>query len=128
MLLSAPVLDDPAVLEAKQVERNRRSGITRDALVFGMQKDEIAVHERAVDRYVGGGRARYFGGKRFHPSKPISEVWIVLYERLGKIPIDCSGILPAKDIDHGFASVGAQSVRSYPRRRRRLGRCRLSQA
>ena len=34
----------------------------------------------------------------------------MLYERLAKIPIDFSRIFLMKDIDHGLASVGAQSL------------------
>src|SRR5467141_3295041 len=122
------MFNDLAVLEAQQVESNRRSGVTSDAFVSGMQQDEVSVHECAVDCYVGSRRARYFGGKRLHSNKTISEVRIMLYERFGKVPIDCSRIFLANDVNHGLASVGAQSVRGRPQIKRCFGRRSLGQA
>jgi hypothetical protein len=49
------MLNDLAVLEAEQVERDRRCAVASDALVSGMQQYEISVHKRAIDCYVGGG-------------------------------------------------------------------------
>jgi hypothetical protein len=49
------MLNDLAVLEAKQVERDRRPGVTCDALVFRMQQYEIPIYKGAIERYIGGG-------------------------------------------------------------------------
>src|ERR1700704_2572720 len=105
------MLNDLAALKAEQVERDHRCAVTSDAVVSGMQQHEIFVHKSAIDCYVGSGRASDVYGKGLHSSKTISDVRIMLYERFGKIPIDCSRIFLAKDIDHGLASLGAQSVR-----------------
>lgn len=105
-----PMLDDPAVLEAEQVERDRRSAVTFEALVSGMQQDEIAVHKRAIDRDIGARRARRFRGKRLHSGGTIGEMRVMLDQRFAKIPIDGCRIFLPKDVDHGLASVGAQSV------------------
>src|SRR6202022_1519959 len=102
---ASPMLNDLAALEAKQVERDHRCAVTSDAVVSGMQQYEIFVHKRAIDCYVGGGGAGDVCGKGLHSSKTISDVRIMLDERFGKIPIDCSRIFLAKDIDHGFASL-----------------------
>src|SRR5262245_23599998 len=104
------MLNDLAVLKAEQVERDRRSGVTSDAFIFGMQQYKISVHKRAIDCYIGGSRTRYFRGKRLHSSKTIGKVRVMLYEGLAKIPIDYCRIFLTKDIDHGLAGVGAQSV------------------
>jgi hypothetical protein len=47
------MLDDLAVLKAEQVEGDRRCAVTSDAYVSGMQQDEISVHKRAIDCYIG---------------------------------------------------------------------------
>jgi len=39
------MLNDLALLEAEQVECDCRSAIARNALVLGMQQDEISVHQ-----------------------------------------------------------------------------------
>src|SRR5712675_364486 len=122
------MLNDLAALEAKQVERDHRRAVTSDAVVSGMQQYEISVHKRAIDCYVSGGRASDVCGKGLHSSNTTGDARIMLYERFGKIPIDCSRIFLAKDIDHGFASLGAQSVRNRTQVQRCLARCRLSQA
>ena len=101
------MLNDLPVLKTEQIERDRRCAITTNAFVSGMQQDEVSVHKRAIYRYIGGGRARYFRGKRLHSGKTIGQIRVMLYERLGKIPIDYCRIFPAKDIDHGLASVRA---------------------
>jgi hypothetical protein len=85
----------------------RRSAVTFEALVSGMQQDEIAVHKRAIDRDVGARRGRDFRGKRPHSGTAIGESRIMLNERFAKIPIDGCRIFLAKDIDHGLARVGA---------------------
>src|SRR5882724_12636541 len=99
------MLSDLAVFEAKQIESDRRSGITSDAFVFGMQQDEISVHKCTVDCYVRGRCARHFCGERLHSRQTVSEIRIMLYERFGKVPIDYSRIFVAKDIDHGLTNV-----------------------
>jgi hypothetical protein len=48
------MLDDLAILKAEQVERDRRCAVTSDALVSGMEQDEISIYKRAIDRYIGG--------------------------------------------------------------------------
>jgi hypothetical protein len=73
-----------------------------------------------MDCYVGGGRARYFGGKRPHSGKTIGKSWVMLYERVAKMPIDGRRVFLSKEIDHGLASVGAQGVGG--RHSSRLGR------
>ena len=47
------MLNDLAVRKAEEIERDHRSGVTRDAFVSGMKEDEISVHKRAIDPYVG---------------------------------------------------------------------------
>src|SRR4029077_6014444 len=106
------MLNDLAVLKAEQVERDRRSGVTGKPLVSGVRQDEISLHKRAIDCYTGGSRVRYFRGKGLHSSNTISKVRVMLYKRLGKIPIDCCRIFIAKNTDHGSASVDAQDIRS----------------
>src|SRR5712691_2487182 len=98
------MLNDPAVLETEEVECDRRSGITCNALVSRMQQDEISVLERAIDGYIGGRRTRHFRGKRFHPRQTVSEARVMLYERFGEMPIDHCGVLLAEDIDQSFTS------------------------
>src|SRR5260370_27391127 len=119
------MLNDLAVLKAEQVERNRRSGVTCDALVSGMQQDEISVHKRAIGRYVGGGRIRCFSDKRFHPVKTVSDARVMLYERLAEIAIDCCRIFLLKDVGHGLTSGNAQSVRCRHGSLLRLSRRRI---
>src|ERR1700751_3861656 len=104
------MLNDLAVFEAKQVECDRRSRVTCDALVPGMQQDEVPVHERAMDRYVGAWRARYLLGKRLHPGKTVGKVRVMLYERLAEVAIDCCPVLVPEDVDHGFVGAGAPQV------------------
>src|SRR5262245_30888583 len=104
------MLDNLAVPEAEQVERDRRSAVTFDTLVSGMQQDEIAVHKRAIDPDIGARRARDFRGKRLHSGTTIGETRVMLYQRFAKIPIDGCRISLPEDIDHGLASVGAQSA------------------
>ena len=48
-LLSAPMLNDFAILEPKEVEHDQRSKLALQAFVLRMQKNEIAVLERAID-------------------------------------------------------------------------------
>src|SRR5882724_5247539 len=108
------MFDDLAVLEAEQVESNRRSEVTSNAFVSGMQQDQVSVHERAIDCYVSKACARDFGGKRLHSSKTIGEIWIMLHERFGEISVDCGQVFFAKDVSHGLASSGAQSARGRP--------------
>src|SRR5205809_7625519 len=101
------MLNDLAVPETKQIERDRGCAVTTNAFVSGMQQYEISVHKRAIYCYIGGGRARYFHGKRLHPGKTIGQIRVMLHERLCKILIDYCRIFLTKDIDHSLASVGA---------------------
>src|SRR5262245_51967906 len=107
------MLDDLAVLEAEQVERDRRSAETFDALVSGMQQDEIAVHKRAIDHDISGRRARRFRGKRLHSGGTIGELRVMLYQRFAKIPID------------GRRNLSSERCRSWPGERWRP-KCRRS--
>src|SRR6202040_3125252 len=104
------MLNDLALVKAEQVECDHRS-VTSDALVSGMQQYEIAVHERAIDCYIGGRGTRHFRSEGLHSSKTISKVRVMLLEGFTKIPVDHCWIFLAKDVDHSFASVGAQHIR-----------------
>src|SRR5580658_7504568 len=104
------MLNDLAVLKAKQVKGDHRPSVTSDTFVFGMEQYKISVHKSTIDCYVSGRRARYFRCKRLHASKTIGKIRVMLYERLAKTPIDGRHIFLSKDIDHCLASVGAQGV------------------
>jgi len=100
------MLSDLSIPETQQIERDRGCAVTTNAFVSGMQQYEISVHKRAIYCYVGGGRSRYFHGKRLHSDKTVGQIRVMLHERRGKIPIDCRRIFLTKDIDHSLASVG----------------------
>src|ERR1700704_3501783 len=100
------MLNDLAIPETKQVERDRGCAVTSHAFVSGMQQHEITVYKRAIYGYIGGGGVRYLHGERLHSGKTVGQIRVMLHERLGKIPIDCCRIFLTKDIDHGLASVG----------------------
>ena len=50
--LSTSMFDDPAVLEAKEVKRYDRPRKAGPAFVFRMEHDDVAIHNRAVNRNV----------------------------------------------------------------------------
>src|SRR5262245_25125010 len=107
------MLDNLAVLEAEQIERDRRSAVTFEALVSGMQQDEIAVYKRAIDRDIGARRARRFRGKRLHSGTAIGKMPVMLHQRFAKTPRDGRRIFLPRNVDHGLASIGAQSVGAH---------------
>ena len=53
-VLPAPMLDDFSILEAKQVEGDHRPREAAQAFVLRMKHDDVAIHERAIDRDVCG--------------------------------------------------------------------------
>jgi hypothetical protein len=52
------MLSDLIAAEAEQIERDRIMAVAADTLVSGMQKDQISVHKRAIDCYIGSRSAR----------------------------------------------------------------------
>ena len=51
-VLPAPMFDDFSILEAKQVEGDHRPREAAQAFVLRMKHDDVAIHERAIDRDV----------------------------------------------------------------------------
>ena len=56
--LSTPMFDDLAVLEAKEVKRDDWPRKAGPAFVFRMKHDDVAIHNRAINRNVRRRRIR----------------------------------------------------------------------
>jgi hypothetical protein len=45
-----------------------------------------------------------------HSTNTVGDIRVVLYQRLGKVPVHSSHIFASKDVDHHLASASAQAV------------------
>jgi len=65
-----------------------------------MKHDDVPIHNRAIDRNVGRGGIRNFLHEGPQARQSVTNIRIVLHERLGKEPINRGGISISKNPDH----------------------------
>ena len=106
--LSAPMFDNFSVLETKQVKRYDRPRKAGPTFVFRVKHDSFTVHNRAIDRDVGFPGILHLSHEGPQAGQSISNIRIVLHERIRKEAINGRGISISKNVDHGLPRFRSQ--------------------